>query len=275
MEALFQELNQLMVKYRFRPSKKMAQLFMVDSETIKKILELADLKHNDVVLEIGAGTGFLTREMQKHCKVIAVELDYTLSKLLEKELPKENLELLHGDFLELKLPRFNKVVSLPPYTIASAILYKLFEHGFESAVLVFQAEFAERLVAEPGFFEYNALTVLTQYFCDVKIAKKVSAKCFFPSPKSESAIVVLKWKKRKAKAKNIKAFQKFVKSLFRFQNKNLCNALEKSFQFLEKDLKISKKDFEEKIKKLEYKDTKVKLLECEEFLKIFNFFYKK
>ncbi|HLD58728.1 MAG TPA: 16S rRNA (adenine(1518)-N(6)/adenine(1519)-N(6))-dimethyltransferase RsmA [archaeon] len=275
MQPLFQELNQLMVQYRFRPSRKMAQLFMIDSETIKKILALADLKQKDVALEIGAGTGFLTREIQKHCKVIAVELDDILFMLLEKELPKENLELVHGDFLKLNLPRFNKVVSLPPYTIASPIMYRLFELGFEKAVIVFQAEFAERLVAEPGFFDYNALSVLTQYFCDVKIAGKVSASCFFPSPKSESAIVVLQWKKRREKAKSTLAFQKFVKSLFRFQNKNLCNALEKSFQFFSKDLGISRKEFDKRMKKLSKGDVKVKLMECDEFVKIFNYFYKK
>ena len=145
----------------------------------------------------------------------------------------------------------------------------------DRCLIVFQAEFAERLVAEPGFFDFNALSVLTQYFCDVKIAGKVSASCFFPSPKSESAIVVLQWKKRREKAKSTLAFQKFVKSLFRFQNKNLCNALEKSFQFFSKDLGISRKEFDKRMKKLSKGDVKVKLMECDEFVKIFNYFYKK
>lgn len=275
MDSLFHELNRLMVKYRFRPSRKLAQLFMVDSGTLEKIVELADLKKSDTVLEIGAGTGFLTRELQKRCRTIAVELDDNLFHLLERELSGQNLELQHGNFLELKIPKFTKVVSLPPYTIASAIIYKILEQGFEKAVLVFQLEFAERLAAEPGFFEYNALSVITQYFCDVKILQKIQAKCFFPSPRSDSAIISLEWKKRRKNVKNTLAFKKFVQSIFRFSNKNLCNALEKSFQFISSDLKISRKEFEKRVEKIKFRDEKVKLISCEQFVEIFNAIYEK
>ena len=90
----------------------MAQLFIIDEAVIDAMIEEAKLKPDDIALEIGAGTGFLTRELQKHCKVIAVELDYTLCELLENELPKENLSFICGDFLETELPSFNKIVSL-------------------------------------------------------------------------------------------------------------------------------------------------------------------
>ncbi|MDD5163233.1 MAG: 16S rRNA (adenine(1518)-N(6)/adenine(1519)-N(6))-dimethyltransferase RsmA [Candidatus ainarchaeum sp.] len=272
---LFEELNQLMVKYRFRPDKKLAQLFVVDSGAVDFAIEAADLKSTDIALEIGAGTGFVTREIQKKCRVIAVELDNDLFRLLQNELPKENLELVHGNFLDLKLGKFNKVVSFPPYTIASAIIYKLLEKGFEKAVLVFQAEFAERLAAEPGFFEYNALSVLTQYFCSVRILKKIPASSFFPSPRVDSAIVVLSWKKRKKTARDTKKFKKFVQSLFRFSNKNLCNALKKSYQFIHADFKISEKEFEKRISSLKCCDAKVKLISCDEFVEIFNAIYAK
>ena len=273
--SLFEELNQLMVKYRFRPSKKLAQFFMIDSETIAKLVETAGLKKTDTVLEIGAGTGFLTKELQKQCKTIAVELDDNLFQLLESELPKENLELLHGNFLDLKIPKFTKVVSLPPYTIASAIIYKILEEGFEKAVLVFQFEFVERLAAEPGFFDYNALSVITQYFCNVKVLQKIPAKSFFPSPRSDSVIVVLEWKKRKKNVKHTLVFKKFIQSIFRFSNKNLCNALEKSFQFISSDLKISRKEFEKRVSELKCADEKVKLISCEQFVEIFNAIYEK
>lgn len=272
---LFSELNSLMVRYRFRPNRKLAQLFIVDPEIIQGMVKLAELKKTDIVLEIGAGTGFLTRALQEKCKVIAVELDDSLFELLQSGLQKQNLELLHGNFLELDIAGFNKVVALPPYTVSSEILYKLFGNGFEKAVLVFQLEFAEKLAAEPGFLEYNALSVLTQYFCSVKIVQTVSSKSFFPSPKCLSAIIVLDWKKRSKKVKDVVVFKKFVKSLFRFQNKNLRNALLNSFQFIGKEMKISRKDFDKKIENLHLKDVKVKLIDCEAFVEIFNSLCKK
>ncbi|MBN1940637.1 MAG: ribosomal RNA small subunit methyltransferase A [Candidatus Diapherotrites archaeon] len=265
---LSKELNSLMVKYRFRPNKKMGQIFIVDSEIIGKLVELAELKKTDVVLEIGAGTGFLTRALQKKCSVVAFELDDTLFDLLEHELEKEKIELLHKDFLAAELPEFNKVVSLPPYTISTDILYRLFGKKFEIAVFVFQTEFAERLAAEPGFFDYNALSVLTHYFFDVKVVKKVSSKSFFPRPNAQSAIVKLVRKNRKKRVHDTKLFISFIKSVFRFQNKNLCNALRSSYDFIE--TKISREEFEERLQKLDLKDVKVKLISCDEFIAVFT-----
>jgi 16S rRNA (adenine1518-N6/adenine1519-N6)-dimethyltransferase len=268
--SLFKELNSLMVKYAFRPNRKLGQLFIVDSKVVDILVETADLRQEDVVLEIGAGTGFLTRELQKRCSVVAVELDDVLFELLEAELSKKNLVLLHGNFLELQLPSFNKVVSLPPYTISSETMYRLFKLGFERAVLVFQTEFAERLTAKPGFLDYNALSVLTQYFCDVRIVQRVPARAFFPAPRTESVIVELVWKKREKEVCDADAFKRFVKCLFRFQNKNLCNALKNSFEFLQSDFKVSREDFEKKIRGLDLRDVKVKLISSDEFVSIFS-----
>ena len=269
---LFSELNQGMVKYRFRPNRKMAQLFIIEESVLEKMVELAELSPKDVVLEIGAGTGFLTRQLQKKCKVVAVELDDNLFRLLSKELPEKNLELLHGNFLDLTLPAFNKVASLPPYTISSKIMLRLFELKPELCVLVFQKEYIAKLLAEPGFMEYNAMSVLTHYYFDAEMVSTVPAKFFFPKPSSDSAIVKLKIVKRKELAFDEMLFRQFIKSVFRFQNKNLENATKNSLPFM----KVKKEDSEKILKKFasnKLAKQKVNLLSCDEFVALFNQFF--
>lgn len=266
---LFSEINELMVKHRFRPNKKTGQNFIICEEIITKMLEEAALSPKDKVLEIGAGTGFLTREMLKVCKVMAIEVDDLLADLLEKELPKKNLELIRGNFLETKVTGINKVVSLPPYTISSPIMYKLFELKPKLCVFVFQKEFVERFSAEPGFMDYNALSVLTQYYFKTKTISKVASNCFFPQPNTESCIVKLTAWNQNGTVKNEKAFHAFIKSIFRFQNKNLLNAVKNSAQFLKEEFADFEKTIE-LIKKNKLSSTKVNLISCKEFVKLFN-----
>ncbi len=163
--------------------------------------------------------------------------------------------------------RFSK---LPPYSQSSAIIYKLLENQFELGVLVFQKEFAEKLVAFPGFEEYCALSVLTQYYFDSEIIQTVSAGSFFPKPKGESAIIVFERCKEIQKVKDKKNFVFFVKTLFRFRNKNLSNALNKSKQFLLPVLSISSKEFDKRVSSIEMAEEKVDLLPVECFVETFN-----
>ena len=265
---LFAELNELMVNYRFRPSKKMGQNFLIDEEIIQKLLKEAKLSSDDTVLEIGAGTGFLTREMQKKCRVTAVEIDDILFELLQKELPQENLKLVHGDFLTADVGEFNKLVALPPYTISSEIMYRLYELKPDLCVMVLQREFVEKLMSRPGFMKYNALPVLTQYNFDVEMLYRVPSKSFFPKPKSDSAIVSLKAMQRFGTAKDEATFKQFVKSIFRFQNKNMLNAVKNSAQFMgpnfnsESAIKV--------VESSEFAKTKVNLISCRDFVGLFN-----
>ena len=269
---LFSDLNELMVRHRFRPNKKMGQNFIIEEQVLTKMVEAADLSPKDTVLEIGAGTGFLTRELQKKCKVIAVELDDTLFSLLEQELPKKNLELVHGNFLDEEFEKFNKVVALPPYTISSAIIFRLFELKPELCIIVFQKEFAEKLVAQPGFMEYNALSVIAQYGFDIETLGRVPASSFFPKPNSDSSIVKFSLSNKNGEAKNEEAFVVFVKSIFRFQNKNLLNAVKNSVQFIEKHVK-DKEALIKKVEKHKLAREKVNLLSCKQFVELSNCFF--
>lgn len=268
---LFTELNNLMIKYSFKPNKKMAQNFIIDKELIDLIVFHADLSPKDVVLEIGPGTGFLTREIQKKCSVVAVELDSTLCELLRNELEKKNLTVIEGDFLSVELPKYNKIVALPPYTISSNTVYKIIEREFDLAVLVFQKEFVGKLVAEPGFMEYGCISVLMQYYCEPKILiETISSNSFYPKPNSLSSLIKLKYNKRFGEVKNEKEFKLFLKSIFRFKKKNLSNAMLKAFPFFERELKINERKFKNKVNKLELKGEKVNLLSVKDFIDLFN-----
>ena len=268
--TLFSELNTQMVRHGFRPNRKMGQNFVTDEALVQKLVNLAGLKEKDTVLEIGAGTGFLTRELQRHCKVIAVELDKKLCEVIERELPEKNLELVYGNYLELKLPRCNKIVSLPPYTISTKMIEKILSEKFEKAVMVLQREFAEKLVAEPGFTEYGFISVLTQYHCTPEIVETVSPESFFPKSNSFSAIVKLEYGKRFGSAVDDVLFHKFIKAVFRYSNKNLANSLKCAFPFLKKELGIKKEAFKEKVASLEFRGEKTNTLSCKELVEAFN-----
>jgi len=202
----------------------------------------AELSRDDVVFEIGAGVGNLTLLLAARAgRVIAVERDRKLMKLLEERLRGySNVELLCGDALRIKLPKFNKVVANLPYGISSDITFKLLEHGFESAILMYQREFAERLVAKPGSDDYSRLTVNAYYRASVELLGEVLPKAFFPQPKVTSAIVRLRPREPPFKVKNEQVFFNVVRALFQHRRQRVRNALYHSFGEVFPGVKISK-----------------------------------
>ena len=268
--SLFNELNNLMVEFYFKPNRKFGQNFLIDEKLIQKMAELGEISEKDTVLEIGAGTGFLTRELLKKAKkVIAVEFDQALIPVLER-LKNEKLEIVNKSFLSLELPAFNKIVSSPPYMHSSEIMEKILFSDFEIAVLLFQKEFIEKMLAFPGFKEYNDLTVLVNYFCEAKSFKTISPHSFFPKPNSFSSIIILKKRLPHGKVKHEKKFYFFLKTIFRYKNKGLENSLKNSFPFLSKEFSLNKQEFFQKTHSLNQKKSKVCQLDCREFVEVFN-----
>ena len=135
--------------------------------------------------------------------------------------------------------------------------------------LVFQKEFAEKLLAEPGFEDYTTISVITQYFCEPEILFMVESNAFFPQPQGFSACVKLKSKKRFGDVSDEKKFIRFIKDVFRYKNKTLSNALQLCVPLLQKELGIDKETLKKKISGLKFKDQKVYLLEVEEFVELF------
>jgi len=191
------------------------------------MISYADLSKNDVVLEVGAGLGFLTRLLSPNCgKVVAVEADPKLVSLLRVQLRSlPNVELTGGDILTADIPSFDKVVSTPPYSISSPLLFWLLKKPFTIGVLAFQEEFAKRLTAAVGTKDYSRLTVAVYYRAEVELLDYVSKGSFYPSPDVGSIIVRLKPRPAPFKVKNEKAFFELVQTVFTQRNKKLRNAV--------------------------------------------------
>jgi 16S rRNA (adenine1518-N6/adenine1519-N6)-dimethyltransferase len=226
--SLLERTKLLLRRHRIFPNKLLGQNFMVEPSIFQRMASCASLDRSDVVLDIGAGLGFLTLFLASRCRsVLAVESASRLVKALREQLSDvPNVEVIEGDVLKVQVPDFNKVVSIPPYSISSALLLWLFERNFDCAVLVFQKEFADRLVAPVGKESYGWLTVVGYYYVEVELSDDVPKWMFYPQPEVDSVIVRLKPKKSPPFAlKNEASFMHLVQSLFTERNRKVRNAV--------------------------------------------------
>jgi len=225
--SLLQETRLLLRRFRFFPKKRLGQNFLVDSGLLQRLVSYASLSDKDVVLEVGAGLGFLTRLLAQRCRrVLAVEIDSRLVKILKEQLSGlRNVELIESDVLEVSIPSFNKVVSTPPYSISSPLLFWLLEKEFDCAVLAFQREFAERLNASVGCKEYSRLTVSTYYRADVELLDFVPKELFYPPPDVDSIVVRLKPRKPPFRVADEKLFSELVQTLFTQRNRKVRKSI--------------------------------------------------
>lgn len=202
----------------------------------------AGLSRRDVVLEVGAGIGNLTSLLAGRAgKVVAIERDGRLVKILREQLAGQtNVEIVHGDALRIELPKFNKVVANLPYGISSDITFRLLEHEFELAVLMYQREFARRLVAKPGSGDYGRLTVNVYYRANVKLLEEVPPRAFFPEPKVTSTVVQLTPRPPPFEVKDERVFSNVVRALFQHRCQKVGNALLHSFGEVFPEARLSK-----------------------------------
>jgi 16S rRNA (adenine1518-N6/adenine1519-N6)-dimethyltransferase len=182
-----------------RPHKSFAQHWLRSDKALLKIVKAADLQESDRVLEIGPGTGNLTKLLLPSVRSLtAVEIDRDLCARLRREFTQPNFMLVEGDILDIPLPEApNKVVANIPYNITGLILGKLLGSvaqpvsQFERIVLLVQKEIADRLAAKAGHKAYGALSVKVQYLAECQFVCDVPAQAFFPIPKVDSAVVCL------------------------------------------------------------------------------------
>lgn len=227
---LVKETLKILKENDIRLDRRKGQNYLIDSNILHKIVDYADLSIDDTVLEIGAGIGTLTIPLAEHAKkVIAVEQDPKIAAVLNRriqELNISNVEILVADAVKIDFPPFNKVVSNLPYKISSPITFKLLEYDFDFAVLMYQLEFAERMVAKPGESNYSRLSLMMHFCGDVKMLFEVSKHAFFPNPKISSAVIKL-IPNRKAEIDEF--FIKVSRALFQHKKKKVRNALLNSF----------------------------------------------
>jgi 16S rRNA (adenine1518-N6/adenine1519-N6)-dimethyltransferase len=239
-----------------KAKKSLGQHFLVDTAALKRIAEAANICDGDEVIEIGPGTGLLTKELLPTGlqRLIAYEVDDRAVEMLREEIHDERFEVRHEDFLEAELGDFYhkdtktivpspqplapsriRVIGNIPYYITSPIIFKLIDDRrfISDAVLLVQLEVAERLTAEPRPKAYGIPTVLANFFGEVEFLFKVKAGSFRPVPKVDSAVIRIDFERGYFVRNNIEkpaefdeeAFRKLVRTSFGMRRKTLRNNL--------------------------------------------------
>lgn len=211
------------------PKKSLGQNFLVNPKIIEKIIKAAEINSNDKVLEIGPGTGNLTKELVKVAgTVIAVEKDHRFIEILKSQF--KILKVFEADILKFNPASYQlqasgyKVVGNIPYYITSHLLRTIFEKWPQPKLIVLtvQKEVAQRIVAKPG--EMSLLALSVQLYSDPEIISYVSKGNFRPVPKVDSAILKLT-PNPKADTETIKKVLVLAKRAFAGKRKQLKNTL--------------------------------------------------
>lgn len=258
---LKEELLRIFREYDFSPKKKLGQNFLINEKVLSREVEYAKADGCEV-LEIGAGTGFLTREFAKRAKkVIAVEKDKLLSKILRDLLSTyKNVEIIEGDFLDQNIDKAQVIFSNVPYRISSHLTFKIAEMTFERALLCYQKEFAQRMVAGPNTRDYSRLSVMSQLNFKIDLLETVSKGSFYPVPEVDSAIVLLAQRRHKLD----EFYKNVINLLFQHKRKSVRNALLDSSYYL----RLDKNKIKEICENIANKDKRVISLSREEIFEV-------
>jgi len=223
----------ILQRYKLHPDKRLGQHFLIDQFALEEVIEAADVEKSDVVLEIGAGLGSLTRLLAVQVRnVLAVELDSKLIPPLEEVISNfSNVEIIQGDILRLNLNQLMNVsgflvIANIPYYITSALIRNLLEtsHPPKRLVLTLQREVAERICASPGKMSVLALSV--QVYGQPDIFAYLPSAVFYPQPNVESAILRIdRYPEPQIPVGLLATFFRLVKAGFSQKRKTLRNSL--------------------------------------------------
>ena len=217
----------------FDYKKSLGQNFLIDKNIIEKISNSISATENDLIIEIGPGSGALTKELiKKNSNLVCFEIDQRLKDIL-CEFESEKTQIVFNDFLKVKLSDYiSKIkhdklffVGNLPYYITTTIINKIIDESNPNEIIVMvQKEVGERFMAKPKTKQYNSLSVFLQYNFDITKVCNVSKNCFEPIPKVDSVVVKLN-KHNKYSIKNKEKFYKMVKDSFKQKRKTIKNNL--------------------------------------------------
>ncbi len=235
------------------PDSRHGQNFLVDLNLVKLLVNTAELTRDDVVLEVGTGTGSMTAMIaQEAGTVVTVEIDEHLFQMAREELAEfDNVVMLHQDALRNKnnfhanviatvreklgegTSRHFKLVANLPYNIATPVVSNLLGSEIvpDSMTVTIQKELADRIVARPRTKDYGALSIWIQSLCDAEIVRIMQPSVFWPRPKVESAIVhIVHRPDLRDRIVDIEFFHSFVRSMFFHRRKFLRRELLSAFK---------------------------------------------
>lgn len=205
------------------------QHFLTDPRIVDRIAGILDISGR-TVLEIGPGAGILTSALlHRGARVISVELDaYLIEKLSSRfasELADGSLTLIQGDAVKVPLPAFEIVMANLPYSISSPITFRLLKIGFESAILMYQKEFADRMMAHPGTRECGRLSIMIQTYARANRCFDLPPEAFTPPPAVHSTIMWIEPRVPLFPIENPHVYEEVVRELFSRRRKTVQSTL--------------------------------------------------
>lgn len=241
-------LTALLRDHGIRPKNKLGQNFLIDLNLVDVIVNAAELTRDDLVIEVGTGTGSLTaRLIEQAGAVLSVEVDSAFHSLAKEMLTQsDRIVLLNLDILRSKnelnpgvleaiqklmdstgLKRLKLVANLP-YAVATPVIsnFLLTDLPIERMVVMVQLEIGERLIAAPSTKSYGALAVLMQSLANVEILRRLPPTVFYPRPEVDSAIVCVRPDaEKRAKVGDVRRLRNFLRDLYTHRRKNLRGAI--------------------------------------------------
>lgn len=267
-----------MEKYDVNFKKRFGQNFLKNDSIVKRIVELAGIEGDSLVIEVGPGGAIMTRELAMVAgNVLAYEIDADLKDELNRRISCfDNISILFQDFLNSDLCsdiaeyQYDNLyfVSNVPYYITTPIITKLIDSGlhFKKIVMMVQKEVGERFTTGCGSREYGSISVLLQYYFNVKKEFSVPRSEFIPVPNVDSVVVSFSFKDDRLDVCDFDFFQQVVRDSFQFKRKNLRNNLKKyDLDVVQGVLSLYGKDL----------SARAEELSVEVFVKIANALYKK
>ncbi len=197
---------------------------MVSRKWLRVIADLLEIEEHDEVVELGAGTGNLSEEilLRKPRRLILIEKDPELVEVLRSRFRgREGVEIVRGDIRDFLPISTDKIASNPPYYLSSQLLLGLARSKFKRAVLTFQREFAERLVAGPGTENYGSLSVIASLLLNIRLVATIGRSAFSPSPAVDSAVVLIEPKEDELRDHILR----YCKMIFSRRKRELKNVL--------------------------------------------------